>query len=77
MCVHAVDKDLGHTCLQGMPSFFSPSVRVTSSFWKSPTSVSSLATWDCTSLPTWDRTSLPIPFKNSGIPTFTARKQKL
>lgn len=56
------------TCLQGMPSFLSLRVRVTSSLWMSPISVSSLATWAST--------PLPIPFRNSGIPTFAATNQK-
>lgn len=56
------------TCLQGMPSFLSLRVRETSSLLKSPTSVSSLATWVST--------PLPIPCKNSGIPTFTAKRKQ-
>lgn len=53
------------TCLQGMPSFLSLRVRVTSNLWKSPISDSSFAEWVST--------PFPIPFRNSGIPTLTAK----
>lgn len=49
--------------MQGIPSFFRRRVRVTRSFSMSPISVSSFAI--CVSTP------FPIPFRNSGMPTFS------
>jgi 23S rRNA A1618 N6-methylase RlmF len=53
------------TCLQGMPSFLSRSVRASRSLWRSPpTASSSFAA--CASTP------FPTPFRNSTTPTLAA-----